>query len=218
MSQMTWLLVDLVKINKEIKSSSYESPDTRGTRNDHESVTGFRWIVRGSLDAGDRKVSYWIAPAVQSQISEASGRLYGSTGNQFLQLIFREDVFVPLNVALSWSQPSNDSLSWLGAPTKLHWQVLVDSGFKPEFITGSNTYQSFCGGGSESSEQYRISLVLFWPTAGSFGRAEPADVYHPTLHGVSSGDLKEVYGAPSVLGKKSGEAVPKRLSLSVNKL
>ncbi len=218
MSQMTWLLVDLVKVDKEIQSSSYESPDTRGTRNDHESVSEFRWSIRGSLSTGDRKVSYWAHQKVLSEIAEAKNRLYQSTGNRFLQMVIQEDVFIPLEEALAWKTPQEEGekFSWLETPTESYWKTLVDAGFVPEFIQGSNRYQSFCGGGSEGSRKHKISIVLFWATGGAFGRGEPADVYHPTLHGVMSKDLTGE-GSPSVAERRGG-VVPKRGMLSVHKL
>ena len=212
---MTWMLVDLIRVDREIQSSSYESPDSRGTRNDHESVSGFQWRIREVLSAGDHKVSYWANQKILGEIKEAQGRLYQSAGNPFLKMVFKEDVFIPLENALEWG-PSDQDFNWLGAPTKDHWDILVGAGFKPEYIVGSNRYQKYLGGGSEGSDQHKISVVLHWATGGAFGRGDSANVYNPTLHGILSKDLQGD-GSPHVSDKK-GETDIKRVSLTVHKL
>jgi len=165
-----------------------------GTRDTTIDTSNYQWqSAKGAYYGGDKKVEYWLAPGLLSELQQAKTSLYNQPTNRFLKLGMKDDSCIAVQEAIKWS---DHRLEMLIDPNATHWAALVDAGYEAEFI--GNRRASYGAQGGVTYSDYKIGLILCWRTGGSIARGEPGEVFHPSFHSVMSRDLIAGQGGPYV--------------------
>ena len=182
MSQMRFLWVDIIAHVHQYTLES-ESPDGRIDK-DRRSWWTFSWNIRKFLKSGDRKIQYWLADKLLTQISEAGARIFlEDLKNPFLELSYKQNVFFKLENAIKWESWEPEDIAWLKTAVGEDWESLYNAGYDR---------------GEYGQKLQNPTAILVWWTDGAFNRGEPAEVFHPTLHGIYSQDMLGMFGRPNI--------------------